>query len=112
MRFYLRRKSECISKKNKLADLKQPLPVGFFHLEPLDLCQRVGLDYLPHVGLWVHQHEGQLGGQLAPHSAQEELDLDLGKRDTLHFFKNKNIIALFQDLCIPKKRQVNLLCFW
>ncbi len=92
---YLREKLECICKKNSRFELEQPFPAFFSHLEPLYLCQRVGLDDLPHVGLWVHQHEGQLGGQLAPNSAQEELDLD--------YFLNKKI-GLIQDLCIPEKK--------
>ncbi len=93
MRFYTlfaRKIGMHKQKKNNFADLKQPFPAFFPHLEPLYLCQRVGLDDLPHVGLWVHQHEGQLGGQLAPNSAQEELDLDLGKRHTFHYFFKKN----------------------
>ncbi len=50
-------------------------------LESLDLRQRVGLDDLPHVGLGVHQHEGQLGRQLAADRAEEQLHLQLNRCD-------------------------------
>ena len=44
-------------------------------VEALDLCEGVGLDDALHVGLGVHEDEGQLGGELAADGAQEELDL-------------------------------------